>query len=127
MTNSAQILLALATTALVVSACNNVEDTDAIFVHTENRSDTLIVNADKTYLRRIRTGGSLIEDKGTWFYDQDRLWFNGWIRRGESSFGPYGRRFSSYSCSFERGMSGRVKRIFFDVDDYYYYEYLRDN
>lgn len=126
MTSNVKVLLAT-TIVLVVAACSKVEDTDAIFVLTKNRLDTLIVSGDKTYLRRIRVGDSLIEDKGIWFYDQDRLWFNGWVRRGESSFGPYGKRFSSYSCSFDRGIDGQVKEIYFDVDDYYFYKYLRSN
>jgi len=62
-----------------------------------------------------------------WFYDDGRLWFDDWVRRGESSFGPYNGEALSVSPSFEKGLDGKVKRIFFDVDEYYYYEYLRDN
>lgn len=125
--NNRILLLIVALVGCILNGWDHVDRTDALFVYTKGRNDTLIMRSDHTYLRRVKVGSRLLEDKGTWLYDDGDLWFNNWVCRGEYSFGPYGEKSSSVSPSFRKGLDGHIRKIIFDVDDYYYYEYVRNN
>ncbi len=107
-------------------ACNNVEKTDRVFVSTKNKYDTLQLKPDGSYIRKLKINDNdnPYVDEGTWYYAQNRIWLNDWIHRGEDTFNPFGKKVSSVSFSFDKNISGYVKSIYFDVDNYYYYKGL---
>lgn len=109
---------------LQLVACNNVEHTQRQFVSTKNPYDTLQLNDDGSYIRKLKVNNEdgLIIDKGTWYYAQDRIWLNNWVHRGEDTFSPFGKKVSSISFSFDKDILGHVKTIYFDIDNYYYYK-----
>lgn len=109
---------------IITIACNNVDKIDGVFISTKNENDTLEINSDSTYIRKLKNSDSFYVDKGSWFYDQNRLWFDSWVNRGETYSG-FNNQKGSVSFSFNKNISGYVDKIYFDVDNYYYYKRSR--
>lgn len=110
---------------ILLFSCSFNKNQEGVFVSTKNNMDTLIINADGTYIRKSKYASELNTDKGEWFYEDDRIWFYDWINRGEAyDFFKDGKpRLIPYS--FSKSITGKVKEIYFDVDNYYYYEKIK--
>lgn len=107
---------------LFLLSCGIEKSQSGTFVSTKNQSDTLILLGNGTYLRKVNYGNKITRDEGTWFYDNRRIWFNDWINRGETenSFNEGSKQ--SVAFSFDKSFLGKIKEIYFDVDNYYHYE-----
>lgn len=106
-------------------SCGFNKNQEGTFISTKNNSDTLIINNDGTYVRKSSYTNTLIIDKGEWYYENRRIWFYDWVNRGEAyDFFKDGKpRLIPYS--FSKTFTGKVKKIYFDVDNYYYYEKIK--
>lgn len=112
------ILIAL----LFFLSCGTEKSQRGTFVSTKNQGDTLMLLGNGAYLRKVKYGNELTRDEGTWFYDDSRIWFNDWINRGETRNTFNKGIKQSVAFSYEKSFSGKIKEIYFDVDNYYYYE-----
>ena len=108
--------------AFFFTMCGVDKNQEGVFVSTKNYRDTLILNGNGVYTRIVANYNLTIADTGTWYYADKRIWFNNWVNRGETEniFGE-GKK-QSVAFSFEKSFLGKIKEIYFDVDNYYYYK-----
>ena len=118
---------------LLFTNCNRKPTQIQHFVSTGKLHDTLIfysspkeerikTKIDGTYERTSNLGGKVSTDKGEWWYDsRNNLILTNWINRGETFFykdEPTVVAFKYRKATFRGG----IKRIYYDVDNYYYYK-----
>ena len=111
---------------LFLTSCSVNETQKGIFVSTKNSNDTLVLDNEGIYFRIVRNNDSSMIDEGNWYYKNNRLWFNGWVNRGEVSdvYQKDGKRLVAFS--FDKSLLGKITYIYFDVDDYHYYELIKE-
>ncbi|MEA3387484.1 MAG: hypothetical protein U9Q66_03795 [Patescibacteria group bacterium] len=108
----------------LLTMCSIDEEQKGVFVSTKNTSDTLILSDKGKYLRIVENNKST-KDKGTWYYENNRLWFNDWRNRDETEDVFCGDKTRLVAFSFDKSFSGKIKKIYFDVDNYYYYKRIK--
>ena len=111
--------------AFFFAMCGVNKNQEGAFVSTKNDRDTLILNGNGAYTRIVANDNLTTKDAGTWYYADKRIWFNDWVNRGETenTFGE-GKK-QSVAFSFEKSFFGKIKGIYFDVDNYYYYKRIK--
>lgn len=109
----------------LLTMCGIDSKQSGTFVSTKNTSDTLILKEYGEYERIVVNSNYAIKDKGTWFYENNRIWFNDWVNRGETDNPFKGGDKQSVAFSFEGSFFGKIQRLYFDVDNYYYYKRIR--
>lgn len=98
-------------------SCSPISENEVVFVSNAIKGDTLILNIENTYKRNLKG----VTDTGSWTFSDGHIWLNNWINRGES-YTPFGSKPSSVGFSVERNLTGDIQKIYFDVDDYYYFK-----
>jgi hypothetical protein len=102
--------------------CSVDEGQEGVFVSTKNLNDTLVLKGGGKYLRVVKDANVSTKDEGDWYYENDRLWFSDWRNRGETDDTFQIDKARLVSFAFDKSLSGKIKEIYFDVDDYYYYK-----
>jgi hypothetical protein len=103
--------------ALMAISCSNHVAVEQRFVSTKDREDTLVLFENGKY-RRVCTA----TDTGTWYFDDGHVWFSYWINRGESNSEIEPTSEGMVGFSADKGMLGGIEKVYFDVDDYYFYD-----
>lgn len=105
--------------------CSVDKSQKGVFVSTKNNRDTLIFSGNGAYTRIVASENLITEDEGIWYYDDKRIWFDDWVNRGETESTFNEGKKQSVAFSFEKSFLGKIKAIYFDVDDYYYYKRIK--
>lgn len=108
-----------------LTMCCVKKNQEGVFVSTKNDRDTLILNENGSYKRIVTNENSTTKDLGKWYYADKRIWFNDWVNRGETDNTFNEGKKQSVAFSFEKSILGKIKEIYFDVDDYYYYKRIK--
>lgn len=108
-----------------LTMCSVKKNQEGAFVSTKNDRDTLILNENGSYTRIVTNENLTTKDLGTWYYADKRIWFNDWVNRGETDNTFNEGKKQSVAFSFEKSFLGKIKEIYFDVDDYYYYKRIK--
>jgi hypothetical protein len=111
--------------AFFLTMCSLKKNQEGAFVSTKNDRDTLILYENGSYTRIVTNESLTTKDLGTWYYADKRIWFNDWVNRGETDNTFNEGKKQSVAFSFEKSFLGKIKEIYFDVDDYYYFRRIK--
>lgn len=113
MKKNIQIAVIVIISVFILTIYLNRSDIDGYYVSNKIYEDTLVINTNNLYERRIK---GLLICKGEWRLVESHIWLYSWVNKGECIAMTTDER---GTCAFivGRNLVGRINEIIFDVDD----------